>query len=551
LPETDKRPISTFLEEPKRGKQCCVFLINGQRQHAWDNQFIVRDLDLKYLRNRMIVVVDCDGLKPEAINHLMQGSRSQFYEGSVFAAVESRLIATLKGDPDLRRLEEETEDEISSLQAGDEAVKAALDQLIESHHDTGTRTDPGQTQPGEEARRDGLGGPLVQSQSVVLDGNASIGDPASDPVILLRPDIVTIRIKPNETRRCQIHSRPDEAWKTLDAMAVTFDPPVKEMIVTRTPQLFGDEIALKFAEPDGFDPDEYPIETMMRATAMFKGQPEVRILERRVVINRSKTPKPPGPPAELKDDPTYIKVTSRLPIKILLGGSDVHVKLKWDGKDELLNGNPPPWSFKVTCESNSVEPPTFLTRPVNGRFELLIQAATGLTNGEQIKFDIEAVGPTKSLSTAFLADVVEPPSARKITAKLPGGGQRRPPYELRYVTKDKWDAETCWGERWNGNEPGSFEEPSSKSPLVIFINQDMDLLVSYRDTVLSKKAAESTIQKNINKYTTHVAFHLYQIYLNKKQVVDKGAPGDVPTDDQMREEAQRVSRTLIKLMDMI
>src|SRR4051795_11422838 len=65
LPETDKRPVSGFLEESKRGRQCCVFLINGQRQHSWDNQFIVRDLELKYLRNRMIVVVDCDGLKPE------------------------------------------------------------------------------------------------------------------------------------------------------------------------------------------------------------------------------------------------------------------------------------------------------------------------------------------------------------------------------------------------------------------------------------------------------------------------------------------------------
>ena len=78
LPETDKRPISTFLEEPKRGKHCCVFLINGQRQHAWDNQFIVRDLDLKYLRNRMIVVVDCDGLKPRATAELMRGHRLQF-----------------------------------------------------------------------------------------------------------------------------------------------------------------------------------------------------------------------------------------------------------------------------------------------------------------------------------------------------------------------------------------------------------------------------------------------------------------------------------------
>ena len=145
LPDTDKRPTATFLEEPKRGRQCCVFLINGQRQHAWDNQFIVRELEFKYLRSRMIVVVDCDGLKPDAIAHLMQGSRFQFFEGTVYSALESRVIATLKGDPDLRRLEEEAEDEISSLQAGDEAVKAALDQLIEAHHDAAPNSSQGES----------------------------------------------------------------------------------------------------------------------------------------------------------------------------------------------------------------------------------------------------------------------------------------------------------------------------------------------------------------------------------------------------------------------
>src|SRR6266550_3433658 len=152
LPETDKRPTSTFLEEPKRGRQVCVFLINGQRQHAWDNQFIVRDLELKYLRNRMLVVVDCDGLKPEAIAELMQGSRQQFYEGHVYSALESRLLATLKGDPDLHRLEEQAEDEIANLEAGDEAVKAALDHLIEAHHEAAPHASHGHTEKGESSR---------------------------------------------------------------------------------------------------------------------------------------------------------------------------------------------------------------------------------------------------------------------------------------------------------------------------------------------------------------------------------------------------------------
>ncbi len=552
LPETDKRPVSSFLEEPKRGRQCCVFLINGQRQHSWDNQFIIRDLELKYLRNRTIVVVDCDGLKPEAIAELMQGSRNQFYEGKVYEALASRVTATLKGDPDLRRLEDETEDEISSLQAGDEAVKTALDQLIQAHHDAAAHVGHGHSQPGDVSRDERTVGSLLQSTNAVVPGDSSVGVAASDPVLQMRPDVATIRLRPNDTRRLVILAKPEGAWGGFEHFSVTFDPPVKELQVVRTSQITGEEIALTFAEPEDFDEDEYPIETVLGATAMFKEHPEPRLFERSVVVTPPKTIRPRRP-IPLKDDPTFIRVTSRQPIKILVGGPDVHVKLRWDGKDELVTGNPPTWSFRVTCESPSVEPPTFLTRPVDGRFELLIQAAIGLNAGEQIKFDVEAAGPGRALATAFLADVVEPLTPRKVSRKVLGGGQRRPPYDLRYVRKEQWDEATCWGGAWSGDDAGSFEDPNPTSPLTIFVNQDMDLLTAYRDSLLAKKHAESTIQQRINKYTTHVAFHLYQIYEKKRQVQVRAAessPGELPTEDQMRDEIQRVSRTLLKLMEV-
>lgn len=550
LPDTDKRPTATFLEEPKRGRQCCVFLINGQRQHAWDNQFVVRDLDLKYLRNRMIVVVDCDALKAEAIAHLMQGSRHQFFEGTVYSALESRVLATLKGDPDLRRLEEEAEEEISSLQAGDEAVKAALDQLIEAHHDAASHVAHGHTQGGEATRAEVGTGGLDQTLDVVIEADPAIGVAASAPTLGIKPDVATIRLKPNDSRRFLIYPKPESAWSLLESMALTFDPPLKELQVTRTTQSTGEEVSLKFDEPEDFDEDEYPIETVLRSTATFKGQAEHRFLERRVVITPSKR-KIPKAPVPLKADPTFIRVTSRQPIKVLLGGPDVHVKLRWDGEDTLVAGDPPAWIFRASCESTSVEPLIFLTRPVGGRFELLIQAATGLKAGEQLKFDVEAVGPGKTLTTAFLADVAEPPSPRKISTKLPGGAQRRPPYELVYVARKDWNGETYWGERWNGDSAGSFEPPSAKSPLTIFINQDMDLLTTYRDSLVAKKNAETTISQRINKYTTHVSFHLYQMYRSSKQIESESASDGTPlTEDQMREEIERVSRTLLTLMEV-
>lgn len=548
LPERDKRPVSTFLEEPKRGKQCCVFLINGQRQHAWDNQFIMRDLDLKYLRNRMLVVVDCDGLKPRAIAELMRGHRLQFYEGDVYGALEQRIIATLKGDPDLRRLEEQAEDEISSLEAGDEAVKAALDQLIDQHHDAASRTKHGTMQPGQETRLESATGQTMQLQPVVIEGDQALGVAATDPVLQVRPDITTMRLKPNEVRTWAILPRPETAWKELESLAITFDPPVKEMLVTRTSQLIGEQVSLKFVEPEGFDDDEYPIETTLRATGVFKRHDEPRVLERRVVINPGKIiePKPPKP---LRDEPTYVRVTSRQPIKIVAGGPDVHVKLKWDGKDDLVLGSPATWMIRATCEAPGAEPSFFLTSPDNGRFELLIQANQGLAVGEELKFDVEAVGPGTTLFAAFLATVVEPPTPRKIDLRIQAGGQRRPPYELKYVKRPDWEGDTCWGESWTGSDAGAFDEPSQKSPLVIYVNQDMDLLVEYRDKLTDKRLAETTIQQRVNKYTTHIAFHLYQIYLKKRQM-DAQPGDDTLNEERMRDEIQRVSRTLIELMEV-
>jgi hypothetical protein len=324
LPDTDKRPNSTFLEEPKRGRQCCVFLINGQRQHAWDNHFIVRDLELKYLRNRMIVVVDCDGLKPEAIAHLMQGSRHQFFDGEVYSALEARVIATLKGDPDLRRLEEEEEEEISSLQAGDEAVKAALDQLIEAHHEAASHAAHGQDQGGEATRSEGTSGTLIQTEQVVVEANAATGTAATEPTLSIRPDIAVLRLKPNESRRCFLFSKPEATWKAKESLVLTLDPPVKELLITRISQYGGEDVALKFVEGEGFDEDEYPVETTLRCITTFKGLAEPRLLERRVVVTPARTRiiDPPPPKPELKDDPTFLKVTSRQPIKILVGGPD-------------------------------------------------------------------------------------------------------------------------------------------------------------------------------------------------------------------------------------
>src|SRR5665213_1798130 len=167
LDEKGATPVSSYLEAG-RGKRCVVYLVNGQRQEFDDNGFIVQDLGFRYLRARMRVMVDVDGLAQEAIGKLMQGSRQGFYRGAVREAITKRIIATLKDDPDLVRLEEEAEEAVSELSAGDEKVKQTLDQLIDSHHDKGHDfAAGGGASSGDSKDGDELGFKTVNKSGVV------------------------------------------------------------------------------------------------------------------------------------------------------------------------------------------------------------------------------------------------------------------------------------------------------------------------------------------------------------------------------------------------
>ncbi len=63
-------------------------------------QLHLADLEFKFLRDRTMVIVDLDGLSESAMSEIMQGSRQGLYQGKVYAAIKSRIIQTLKSNPD-------------------------------------------------------------------------------------------------------------------------------------------------------------------------------------------------------------------------------------------------------------------------------------------------------------------------------------------------------------------------------------------------------------------------------------------------------------------
>jgi hypothetical protein len=175
-----------------------------------------------------------------------------------------------------------------------------------------------------------------------------------------------------------------------------------------------------------------------------------------------------------------------------------------------------------------------------------------------LDFDIEAIGPGgMRLAVSFQGEVADPPVADpkklKVTAPDPAA-QRRPPYVLKTVKEAQWDSTTCWGETaWTKDDAAAYEEPTPTTPLVLIINEDMELLKNYRDDMIKRQLEESTVQDRTARYVSHVAFHLYQMYLNVKQRREDQLEDEnvhVPDDAELRSEIDRVASTLIRLMEV-
>jgi hypothetical protein len=551
LPEADSTSLGAYLETGKGAKRCVVFLVNGQRQDALDNGFIFQDLGFKYLRNRMMIIVDVDGLTPEAIGRLIQGSRQQFYKGDIWDAIIRRIIAILKNDPDLRRLEEEAEEQVSELEAGDEKVKSTLDQLIDAHHDAGLRVTAGMGAAGDSQAGESAGLKTVTKNGVVSLLPPDRGTAAEYPVLFSRPASSVIRLRPNQPREIAIKTMPGNAWPALSSFFVEPDSTVLELNVAREKLNDHAKLTLLFRADEGFDTDQYPVRARLRVTASFNGIKERRQLELSVLVKPDVDP----PDPVLLDEPTALKISSREPVKIRRGESDSHVRLRWDGKDRLLIGPDSEWTVSAHLIGSTQQPRFNFSQPISGRFSLLISPRTEWTVGQRHEFEVVASNKKgRKLSARFLGEVVDPPpepdakpTPRLVDSEFPIGANRRPPYELAYIKREQYETVECWGDGgWSDQDPGCFLQPTSSRPLTLIINKDMGALLDYRK-FLTRSFTEQEVERRISKYVSHVSFHLYQMF---QATVGRREEDLNLAEARRRDEIRRVAMTLIKLMEV-
>ena len=556
--DTGKRPTDGFLESPKRGKECCVFLINGQRQDAWDETFIVRDLGLKYLRQRMLVIVDLDELKPEAIAEIMQGSRQGFYQGNVYGAISKKLVKTLRRDPDLVRLQEEAQQSLLEMKAADAAVKSKLDQLIDGFHAAAAAHGPGGGAAGTNTAAGPLFGTTTTNGDVVVMADPGKGTAAELPVLVAQPPTAAVRLTPGATVTVCAVAEPAAEWANVQDFTARLEPEVPGLTLTYDTGPDRALLTLAFSEPNDMDEEEYPLASTLTAFAKFTGHKAPRMLQLPVVIVRPRK-KVKKKARVLRPDPTFLRVASRQPIPLVSGGPTVHVRLVWDGEDGLLVGTPPPWVFSARCVSLDNVPPAGVSYPGGGRVDILIDAPHGLISGAELNFEVHAVGPEgRTLTVPFVGRVSDPNATgpgvtpQRVSAQPPDTvGQRRPPYNLVYIKEEQWKDFDCWeNDAWTANDVGCFVEPIDTAPLTLVLNEDFDPIRKYCDDMVNRSLAEKYIEDKKTRYNSTVAYHLYLMYLAYKKQMEASAvtKDEVPKLVDLKNEINRVGTSLVTMM---
>ena len=565
-PDDDSKggPLSAYLEKKTYGKWCAVFLINGQRHDAWDNTFISRDLEFKFLRDRTMVIVDLDGLTESAMSEIMQGSRQGLYPSKVYAAIRTRIIQTLKSNPELKQLQVDAEQKALDMKAGDEAVKTKLNQLIEGHHAMAQADGPGNAGGGLTEVPGGLFGEGLRDQQVVVMGGT--GQHADLPVLVTNPLVNAIRIRAGESKEVEVFAEPVTAWSDIvefKADVVSDDENLTEEVKKTKDRA---TVNVRFAATNYGDED-FPVIGELQVFARFKDRPELRALKLPIVV--TKKPTPPDP-IELLDIPTFLRVRNRQPVR-LVPGTTVHVRMQWNGKPLLLRGTNPRWRFTARCLSLGTFPKIGFGYTNDGGLTFVLCPPHGLLIGSTLDFEVVATGPAgATLKAVFRGLVVDPaskPPALPPAPTLvdgsgpPSVGQRRPPYELKDIYKADWEnpAVPCFqgGGTWTEHDAGCFHEPTTTQPLLLlFINHDMSLVKNFRESMLRRKPPldPKTIKDRTNRYISYVAFHLYQMYGEKKRVESSAATlPDAPPpagEKEMRAEINRVGTTVMKVMEL-
>lgn len=102
----NKRPTQAFVDPSKP----IVLTLNGQNQDEMTVRVVKQEAELPFLSQRLICHIDCNSLTPAALRNLFSSNREGARRGAVYDLLEKELVAALRSDDELSRLNAEARD---------------------------------------------------------------------------------------------------------------------------------------------------------------------------------------------------------------------------------------------------------------------------------------------------------------------------------------------------------------------------------------------------------------------------------------------------------
>src|SRR5439155_19287230 len=118
------KPSDSFVDANKP----IILSHNGQNQGELSASLIKKDADLPYLRNRLIVHVNCDSLSSDGKRSLFASTREQSKEGHMADRISREVVSALRFDDVLDRLNIEAREQ--SLKEQDEAAEKRVQRQV-------------------------------------------------------------------------------------------------------------------------------------------------------------------------------------------------------------------------------------------------------------------------------------------------------------------------------------------------------------------------------------------------------------------------------------
>ena len=525
----EKFYLDSYLDAPKSPRNVAITL-NGQRQEFLDKTFIKDSTRLSFLRDYLLVQVECENLSLRRKKDIFTATRQRIREGAGRLDLIKRVVTdALKNDEKLRKLEEErAEATLSKMdEKSEKEVRGLLDRLI--------------TSPQTSIR----GG--VEAPSTEGAGEVTKFQPKDPPTYL---EIVNgedaIEFLPGEAQKITLEmDGPDDIFeRRTNRASLTIElssiPSVK---ITRGPARSG-RINIQITIPKNT-----PLDTtgVVRCSLDMDNLPSPLKAE-----EKSFTVVPPLPPFAATEPPTRLSIAGKKESLLhLRRGRKTSIGIYTDAADDILTRTTSPAIFGAEC---SVPGSNVVGRrgPSEGRMQICIFTSETTNDGTVGTLTIKFQLADGKIIEDKRDCVVVPPPEKHPPRPRGGGSQQRPEpnYEIIQVKKDD-DNWVRFG--WDESYVGKYE-PSDK--LYLYVSRDHIKLIEEIERRKNAGEHSEQIEKAWRRYFAHVAYHLYLHHKSQQspqptegeQMSTLSSGGGQQPEEVLKTEMERVSQTILLLL---